>query len=129
MRYVVDAANPFIVPIANYGAGLRVNAADEPLTTITANPKGGAHAVVVPTLVGVGSRAGQSRPRGLDEPTATTKTKYDTALVAATMIQAAHGEGKPDGVKRWGNGTDRKSGVSGTRVSVRVDLGGRRINK
>src|SRR3546814_17310996 len=24
MRYVVDAANPFIVPIANYGAGLRV---------------------------------------------------------------------------------------------------------
>src|SRR3546814_4334267 len=29
MRYVVDAANPFIVPIANYGAGLRVNAADE----------------------------------------------------------------------------------------------------
>src|SRR3546814_6566910 len=45
MRYVVDAANPFIVPIANYGAGLRVNAADEPLTTITANPKGGAHAV------------------------------------------------------------------------------------
>ncbi|HEY9544861.1 MAG TPA: DNA cytosine methyltransferase [Solimonas sp.] len=114
MRYVVDAANPFIVPIANYGAGLRVNAADEPLTTITANPKGGAHAVVVPTLVGVGSRAGQSRPRGLDEPTATTKTKYDTALVAATMIQAAHGEGKPDGVKRWGSGTVTSKAPAGT---------------
>ncbi|NKF21534.1 DNA cytosine methyltransferase [Solimonas marina] len=104
MRYVVDAPNPFIVPIANYGSGTRVNSADEPLTTVTANPKGGAHAVVVPTLVGVGSRAGQSRPRSMDEPTATTKTKYDTALVAATLIQAAHGEGKAGGAQRWGSG-------------------------
>lgn len=92
MRYVVNAETPFIVPIANYGSGLRVNGIDEPLTTITANPKGGAHAVVVPTLVGVGARAGQSRPRGLNEPTATIVAKADTAIVAATLIQTGYGE-------------------------------------
>ena len=87
MRYVVNADTPFIVPIANYGSGLRVNGIDDPLTTITANPKGGAHAVVVPTLVGVGARAGQSRPRGLDEPTATIVSKADTAIVTACLTK------------------------------------------
>jgi len=156
MRYVVDAAEPFIVPIANW-SGDRVNAIGEPLTTVTANPKGGAHALVIPTLVqtgygerpgqaprvpglekplgtavdgqkhalvaaflakhytgvvgseagepigtvtsvdhhslvtaalvGVGGRAGQSRPRGMDDPTATITSKYDTALVTSNLVK------------------------------------------
>ena len=40
-----------------------------------------------PYIVGVGGRAGQSRPRGLDEPLATVTTKADSALVAPTLIQ------------------------------------------
>lgn len=41
------------------------------------------HSFVSATLVGVGARAGQSRPRGIEEPTATITAKYDTALVTA----------------------------------------------
>lgn len=147
MRYVVNSANPFIVPIANYGSGLRVNDADEPLTTITANPKGGAHAVVVPHITkfrngatGAGIdeplptvtansyivRPGGSAPIGLVSahvaplthhgdrrgtamtdpmPTVTGAHRGEQAVIAATLIQAAHGEGKPGGVQRWGDGT------------------------
>jgi DNA (cytosine-5)-methyltransferase 1 len=68
-RYVVDAAEPFIVQCANASAS-GVAPASDPLGVVTAWPKGGSHAVVAPTLV-----------------------------------QAAHGDGKPDGVKRWGPGT------------------------
>lgn len=95
MRYVVNSDSPFIVPIANYGSGLRVNSIDDPLTTVTANPKGGAHAVVVPTLVGVGARAGQSRPRGLDEPSATIVAKADTAIVTAHISPLTHHGDRP----------------------------------
>lgn len=167
MRYVVDCADPFIVPIANWSSE-RVNSIAEPLTTITANPKGGSHALVVPTvvamgygerkgqeprvpgietplttitaggqkqalvtaflaqhnkeragvkagrsvddpistitasggqqtlvtaaLVGVGGRAGQSRPRGMADPTATITSKYDTAIVTA-HLQGVGGPG------------------------------------
>jgi len=50
-RFVLDAAKPFIVPIANYGAGDSVHSLDEPLRTITAWPKGGSFSLVAPTLV------------------------------------------------------------------------------
>ena len=36
---------------------------------------------IVPALVGVGGRAGQSRPRGTDEPAATITSKADVALI------------------------------------------------
>jgi DNA (cytosine-5)-methyltransferase 1 len=36
---------------------------------------------IVPALVGVGGRAGQSRPRGADEPMATITSKADVALI------------------------------------------------
>jgi DNA (cytosine-5)-methyltransferase 1 len=66
MRYVVNSADPFIVPIANWSADT-VQAIGEPLRTITAWPKGGAFSVVAPTLVqtGYGERPGQA-PRSLD---------------------------------------------------------------
>lgn len=65
MRYVVNAETPFIVPIANYGSGLRVNGIDDPLTTITANPKGGAHALVMPHITKFRSGATGA---GIEEP-------------------------------------------------------------
>lgn len=68
MRFVVEAGEPFIVPIANYGNGSElVNATSEPLRTVTAWPKGGSFALVAPSLVqtGYGERAGQA-PRTLD---------------------------------------------------------------
>ena len=132
MRYVVDAAEPFIVPIANYGSGLRVNGIDEPLTTITANPKGGAHAVVVPRISKLGSDDDPQKSnnhRGREDAARSTRLQscsfgcvrsFDSSgqsrasdqedgrgarFAAATLIQAAHGEGKPGDAQRWGNGT------------------------
>jgi DNA (cytosine-5)-methyltransferase 1 len=61
-RYVIKAAKPFIVNLTHQAGNIGVLA--------------GA------SLVGVGGRAGQSRPRGADEPTATGTTKADTVLVA-----------------------------------------------
>ena len=68
-KFVIDAANPFIVPIANW-SGESVQSAGEPLRTVTSYPKRGAFSVVSPV-----------------------------------MVAAAHGEGKPGGVKRWGAGS------------------------
>jgi len=67
------------------------------------------HSLVSAALVGVGARAGQSRPRGIEEPTATVTAKYDTALVAAHLVHMGHGEGK-DGTKRFSHGV-REVGV------------------
>ena len=89
MRYVVEAAEPFIVPIANW-SGDRVNAIGEPLTTVTANPKGGAHALVIPTLVqtGYGERPGQApRVPGLEKPLGTAVDGQKHALVAAFLAK------------------------------------------
>lgn len=89
MRYVVECADPFIVPIANW-SGERVNSTAEPLTTVTANPKGGAHALVVPTLVqtGYGERPGQApRVPGLEKPLGTAVDGQKHALVTAFLAQ------------------------------------------
>lgn len=82
----------------------RVMPADEPLRTICAQVKGGHFSMVSAALVGVGGRAGDSRPRGVDEPTATITAKYDTAVVSALLVDAAHADISPTGVKRWGQG-------------------------
>lgn len=67
---------------------------EAPLGTAVAG--GVKHAVVVPTLVGCGGRAGQSRPRGGDEPTATGTAKADVCVAAAFLAQH-NNDRKPDG--------------------------------
>jgi len=98
------ALAPFIAEHAN-ASNQRTMAADEPLRTVCAGVKGGHFSVVSPILAGVGGRAGQSEPRPGGEPLYTMTTKADTALVAPLMVQAAHGEGRPGGVQRWGVGS------------------------
>lgn len=65
-RYVLETADPFIVPVT-HGRGLgRVHGIDEPLRTVTGANRGEL-ALVAPTMVqtGYGERRGQ-RPRALD---------------------------------------------------------------
>jgi DNA (cytosine-5)-methyltransferase 1 len=66
-KYVLDSADPFIVPIAHYNGRDACQSAQEPLRTVTAYPKGGAFSVASPVLVqtGYGERKGQA-PRSLD---------------------------------------------------------------
>ena len=89
-RYVIDAAEPFIVPVTHHG-DTRVHPTSEPLRTITTAQRG-EMALVVPTVVGCGGRAAQSRPRGGDEPLATMTAKADACLATATLIQTGYGE-------------------------------------
>lgn len=65
MRYVVDAPEPFIVPLTHQGDA-RVHGLGEPMRTVTA-AKRGELGLVVPSLVqtGYGERPGQA-PRCLD---------------------------------------------------------------
>lgn len=89
VRYVIEAKQPFIVSIANW-SGESIRGVDKPLSTVTAHPKGGHHALVVPTLIqaGYGERPGQSpRVPGLDKPLGTvvaggTKHALVTAFLA-----------------------------------------------
>lgn len=164
MRHVLQAADPFVVPMPGASAdntvaaaafiaehanasNQRTMAADEPLRTVCAGVKGGHFSAVTPILAGVGGRAGQSEPRSGADPLYTMTAKADTALVAPSlvkfrgdsigqpvtdpvptitsgagakrpagaahalgvaapvMVQAAHGEGRPGGVQRWGAGS------------------------
>lgn len=57
-----------------------------PSHTITASRKD-QNAVIVPTLVGCGGRAGQSRPRSGNEPFATITAKADACVAAAFVAQ------------------------------------------
>ena len=88
-RYVLDTADPFIVPITHTG-GDRVHSIREPMRTIT-TARRGEFALAVPTLIqsGYGERPGQApRVPGLDKPLGTVVaggTKH--ALVAAFLAQ------------------------------------------
>jgi DNA (cytosine-5)-methyltransferase 1 len=177
MRYVVEAAKPFIVPITHTKGSNGPRSADEPLCTITtakggenvvvaphvakfrtgatgsdvAEPlptftansfekrPGGAvplgiaaahltkfnqngdgylptepldtvmagaprHAIVSAAIVGAGGRAAQSGPRGMQDPLGSTTTKEDRVLVAVSLVETAHADISPTGVKRWGSG-------------------------
>lgn len=101
MRYVVNAREPFIVPI---DAGLvspfiteyanasnqRNMKADEPLRTICAQVKGGHFALIAPSLVqiGYGERENQA-PRALDllKPLGTVVSSGKHALVSAFLAK------------------------------------------
>lgn len=93
-RYVLDSADPFIVPIANWSRD-GSHSARQPISTITAKPRGGSHAVVAPTMiqVGYGEREGQA-PRALDlhQPLGTvTAGGIKHAVATSFMVQANGG--------------------------------------
>ena len=88
-RYVLDSANPFIVPVTHSGDS-RVHGLDEPLRTITTMHRG-EHALIAPTLINTrnGERIGQE-PRTHDirapYPTVTAQGSQG-ALVTAFLAQ------------------------------------------
>ncbi|MFB0692980.1 DNA cytosine methyltransferase [Agrobacterium pusense] len=89
MRYVINAARPFIVPITHSGHD-RVHSVDEPLRTITTAHRGEL-SVAVPHF-GV-MRNSRNPLYGAEEPAhAFTAGGANHALVSATMIQSGYGE-------------------------------------
>ncbi len=88
-RYVINAAEPFIVPVTQT-SDQRVHPIGEPLRTIT-TAKGGEFALCVPTLINTrnGERIGQApRVRDIREPYATVSAAGSQgALVMAFLAQ------------------------------------------
>lgn len=88
-RYVIDAAEPFIVEFANRSRD-GLDSMGKPLRTITATPEGGTFALCAPTLVqtGYGEREGQA-PRALDlhKPLGTVVAGQKHALVSAMLAK------------------------------------------
>ncbi|TIM16262.1 MAG: C-5 cytosine-specific DNA methylase [Mesorhizobium sp.] len=84
---VTENRHAVIAPVLTYGQQGGANrSAEDPAHTITASKKD-QNAVVIPTLVGCGGRAGQSRARGGDEPMATQTAKADVCVAAAFLAQ------------------------------------------
>lgn len=90
MRYVVNAADPFIVPITHTTAGDLAHSINDPLRTVT-TAKGGEFTLVAPTLIqtGYGEREGQApRAAGLDKPLGSVVAGGQKhALVAAFLAK------------------------------------------
>lgn len=87
-RFVIDSAKPFIVPVTHQGDS-RVHESpgwpvDRPISTVTTQDH---HHLVSAQIVGVGGRAGQSRPRSVDEPMQTITAKADAALVTSHLAK------------------------------------------
>lgn len=89
-RYVLESERPFIVNLTH---GARLEDAADPLRTITGAHRG-EKAVVVPSIVGCGGRAAQSRARGGEEPFATITAKAD-ACIASAFLATMRNSQKP----------------------------------
>lgn len=98
-RYVLGAAEPFIVPIANWSTQ-SVDSIQAPLRTITAWPKGGALSVVSPVMVQIAH--GQGKPGGVQrwgkgctsvqEPIGTVTASGGHAIAMAHLVATGYGE-------------------------------------
>lgn len=91
-RYVMEAANPFIVSLTHQG-GDRTEAITEPFKTITGAHRG-EKALIVPTMIqtGYGERPGQApRVPGLEKPIGTLVGGQKHALVQAFLTKFRSG--------------------------------------
>lgn len=90
MRYVVDAADPFIVGQGGPVYGGKPVSANQPFGTLTTENH---RAVVLPTIVPV-THQGGDRTESIDEPfrTITGAHRGEKALGVATLVQVGYGE-------------------------------------
>jgi DNA (cytosine-5)-methyltransferase 1 len=90
-RYVLDAAEPFIVPVTHAGDA-RVHGIDEPLRTVTTAQRG-EHALISPILVPrYGERPGQEpRTRSVEVPIATVVPTQNGGSLAAVHLSRQFG--------------------------------------
>lgn len=127
-RYVIESADPFIVPIAHYNGSVTAHSTSEPLRTITAATKGGEFALGLPKTAAlspfIAKFRGDNAGTRIDAPMPTITSGGGSArpagsphalgLIAPTLIQAAHGDGKPGGTQQWGSGARDIEGPMGT---------------
>lgn len=95
-RYVIDHADPFIIPVT-HGGDSRAHAIHDPLRTVT-TANGGEFALVAPTMVqtGYGERQGQA-PRALDiqQPLGTVVAGGGKHAVVTPFLATMRNSAKP----------------------------------
>ena len=91
-KFVLEAANPFIVPIANW-SGESVQSADKPLRTVTSWPRGGSFAMASP-IIAPATHQGSDRVNdpGAPLPTITCANRGELTLISPTLVQTGYGE-------------------------------------
>lgn len=92
MRYVVDASEPFIVPLTHHGANRRYGM-EQPLPTVTAAHRG-EMALVTPFITEHANGSSQ-RNMAVEDPLRTQCAQVKGghfALVAPTLVQTGYGE-------------------------------------
>jgi DNA (cytosine-5)-methyltransferase 1 len=96
-KFVIDAADPFIVPIANW-SGASVQSAQEPLRTVIAWPRGGSFAMASP-IIAPATHQGSDRINDPHEPlpTVTCANRGELTLIIPVLVGAGGPEysGKP----------------------------------
>lgn len=118
MRYVVEAAKPFIVPITHSGAE-RVHSLDEPLRTLTTAHRGELSLVAASLQRQFGESNGADAGEPL--PTIVAEGQGKTALVS-TFLAQHNSDPRADGTKaaRKGRGVDEPLGALTTSPQVAV---------
>ena len=90
-KYVLDARQPFIVPLTHQGDA-RTHGLDDPMPTVTGAHRG-EHALACPLLARIGQTGGNGAyVDGVDEPVTTVTTKAEHLLVTPFMAGLAHGD-------------------------------------
>jgi DNA (cytosine-5)-methyltransferase 1 len=83
-RYVIDAAEPFIIPVTHAGGYNRTHGMQLPLPTVTGANRG-EFALVSPTLIKYHGGERWNRPFSMDTPIATLDTSNRFGLVATFL--------------------------------------------
>ena len=87
-KFVIDAAAPFIVPIANW-SGDSVQSAHEPLRTVTSWPRGGSFAMASP-IITPATYQGSDRINDSHDPlpTVTCANRGELTLISPVLVGA-----------------------------------------
>ncbi|WP_047299704.1 DNA cytosine methyltransferase [Pseudomonas fluorescens] len=87
-KFVIDAADPFIVPIANW-SGESVQSAHDPLRTVTSWPRGGSFAMASP-IIAPATHHGSDRINDPHAPlpTVTCANRGELTLISPVLVGA-----------------------------------------
>ena len=101
-KFVIDAADPFIVPIANW-SGESVQSAHEPLRTVTSWPRGGSFAMASP-IIAPATHQGSDRINDPHAPlpTVTCANRGELTLISPVLVGAGGPQysGKPTAINQ-----------------------------
>ncbi|KAB0479773.1 DNA (cytosine-5)-methyltransferase 1 [Pseudomonas reinekei] len=99
-KFVIDAADPFIVPIANW-SGEIVQSAHDPLRTVTSWPRGGSFAMASP-IIAPATHQGSDRINDPHAPlpTVTCANRGELTLISPVLVGTGGPEysGKPTSI-------------------------------